>query len=326
MAPSASVPPLFSRCRLYVALVDPLVSQKLNHYAFEAVDVDLFQLPSALRLGNFEALQNFEAYLYAVTKQKKNDPLYLPEEFLPLSKVMEKYPELVQKRYLLEVAEADKKMLMAKIGLREMWEWELEDKNWEQIIKEFPSLAVKQTETRDERFESLEQLDAATRAKVDAYAKETMLKSRQDLIDQALDNAAPQKVTIGVRFEGGKLPFSGLEDKEKREQFIGFLDQAPSDSTPASDSPLHRFSADEENYYRITVLERDNEPEILTFAEALKVGAMEAITKRLLEKSYLSAREKNGNSIGRVLLESGSPFPKCVKRLPRIIFRRSYHR
>jgi GcvH upstream region-like protein len=275
------------------ALVDSMASQHLHQFANQNMTIDLYRLPPSMRLTNYDDMQKFEIYLQAVAKQNKADPLALPEQFLAVADVAKAYPELVKKDYELEVAQVNQKTLQAKIGLRELWNWEVEDQNWPLLSKQFPSLAVKAGNTREERFEALDKLDPTTRTIVDAFAKQAILKAHPEWIDQALAEAKPEKMVVGLREKGGKIPFTGLDQKEKRKKFITLLDQAIPGLKAASDSPLYNFSVDNQTYYRITVLDRANEPEIVTFAEARSDGTLDEVRDRVLEKYYVAIREQN---------------------------------
>jgi GcvH upstream region-like protein len=274
------------------ALVDSLASQKFHHFAHENVTVDLYRLPSSLRLANFDDLQKLEAYLYAVTKQNKSDPLAIPQQFLAIADVAKKYPQLVQKRYVLEVAKVNQKILQARIGLRELWNWEVEDQNWQALVKQFSALGVKPSNTREERFEVLDSLDSTIRSMVDAFAKQAIIKAHPEWIQQALSEAKPEKMVVGLRTQGGKMPFSGLKDEKQRQELIRLLDEAPLGESVAVDSPLYDFSADQQTYYRIAVLDRADMQEILTFAEARSDGTLDEVRDRILEKYYITMREK----------------------------------
>jgi GcvH upstream region-like protein len=277
------------------ALVDALASQKLNHFAHENVTVDLYRLPAALKVANYQDLQNLETYLYAVTKQNKADSLALPQQFLAVEDVAKKYPELVQKRYVLEVAKVSQKALQARIGLRQLWDWEADEQNWPALIKQFPTLGVKPGKTREERFEALDSLDPTARSVVDAFAKQQIIKSHPEWITQALNEAKPETIVVGLRTQGGKMPFSGLDEKEKRQELMQLLDEAPLSSTVSPDSPLFNFSADEQVYYRIAVVERAENKEILTLEEARTDGSLDEVRTRILEQYYVANRGKDSS-------------------------------
>lgn len=275
------------------ALIDGMANQKLHQFAHENVKVDLYQLPEALRLANYEDMQKFEVYLKAVAKGTQKDPLALPNQFLAVEEVEKANPQLVNKEYVLDVAEANQKNLQARIGLRELWNWEMEDAHWDLLVKQFPTLGAKNATTREQRFDALESLDPTTRTLVNAFSKQEMVKSHPEWIEQALSAAKSEKLTVGLRTEGGEMPFQGLDKKESREALIRLLDEAPLGVAPAATSPLYDFTADHQTFYRITVLERASKPEILTFAEARSDGTLDHMLKRQLEKSYASIREQN---------------------------------
>ena len=275
------------------ALVDNIANQQIHQFAHQDITLDLYRLPSSIRLASYDDLQNFEIYVQAVAKQNKSDPLALPQQFLAVADVASVYPELVQKHYELEVAQVNLKTLQARIGLRELWNWEIDDQNWQILAKQFPSLGVKEGNTREERFEALDNLDSITRTIVDAFAKKAIVKAHPEWIDQALSEAKPENVIVGLRTQGGKMPFSGLEQKEKRKAFINLLDQAPLGGSVTADSPLYNFSADQQTYYRIAVLDHAAAPEILTFNEARSDGTLDEVRDRILEKYYVAIREQN---------------------------------
>jgi GcvH upstream region-like protein len=275
-----------------VALVDSVLNQKFQKFAQEQVNVEMYQLPKALRFGDYASLQKLQVYLQAVTKPVKREPLALSQDFLKPAEVAKTYPELVQKRYEIEVAQVTQKSLQARIGIRQIWEWEVEDQHWDELKKQFPELALKPASTRDERFEILDNLESITRSKVDQLAKQEIVKQHPEWIEQALAKANPQKLVIGLRTQGGKAFFSGLDKKEARQELIKALDQAPLNQAPTANQLLAHYTADQQVYYSITVLDRAPQEAILTFEEAAKDGTLDDVRDRLLEKYYVMIREK----------------------------------
>lgn len=276
------------------ALVDTLTYQKFNDYAQESLKLDVYRLPAALRFSDYATLQKFEAYQQAVAKPiKKDDPLALPTQFLSVAEVTKQYPELVQKKYMLEIAQASKKDLQARVGVKETWAWEVEDNNWNQLKKQFPDLGTKKGDTREERFAALDGLDSITRSKVDAYARAAIVDSHPEWLAEALEKAQPKQQIVGIRSQGGKTPFEGLDSKDKRQALVVLLDQAPLKQDPTADSKLYAFSPDQQTYYRIKVLERSPGQTVLTFAEANVDGTLDELRDRLLEKHYAKVKTQN---------------------------------
>lgn len=276
------------------ALVDTLTYQKFNDYAQESLKLDIYRLPSALRFGDYTTLQKFETYVQAVGKGlKKEDPLALPAQFLTVAEVAKQYPELVQKKYLLEIAQVNKKDLQSRVGVKETWAWEVEDQNWEQLKKQFPDLGIKPGATREERFAALDSLDSITRSKVDAFARSAIVNAHPEWLEQAFEKIEPKKMIVGIRPKGGKLPLEGLDQEDKRLAFVRLLDQAPLKEDPKPESNLYAYSANQQNYYRIKVVERSPQQVILTFAEANVDGTLDNLRDRLLEKHYAKVKTQN---------------------------------
>ena len=266
--------------------IDPLSHQQFFAYAQETVEGDLYKLPPALRFGNYQQLQKFEIYLQYVAKHYKKGDLHLPREFFTAEQVKKKAAELVKKNYTLLVAQAAKKPLQSKISLKEMWQWEVQDQNWDKLKKEFPDLGIKNAHTREQRMAALDELDDLTRSKVDGYARNAIVEMHPEWLKEALESADAKEMKVAIRFEGGK-PLFGLEN---REFLIQLLDQAPlvSNVTPSEKEKqaaekLSHFTGDQNVYYKIAVIKRDADEQILTFEEANQEGALDQLSERLLK-------------------------------------------
>lgn len=281
--------------------VSPELFSEFASYAKESVNGNLYQLPKELKLSDYRSLQKLETYLDAVAVRSDEDKssLKLPEKFLSPSEVAEKTPELVQKRYTIELAQVDKNSLQTKISLKETWNWEVDDANWSKLEKKFPSFGIKTAASRQERFEILDRLNDKARARVDTYARAQILAERPELITGALDTAPISTLSLGLSLKGpaGK-PFEGIEDVST---LITLLDQASigSEENPdpqSADQKLARFSGDNRHYYRIRVIEREPDASLLTFSEASQQGILDTLLDRKLQEHYLSIREKDSKT------------------------------
>ncbi len=270
------------------ALVDTLPFQRFNDFTKEARELDVYRLPAAMRFGNYAALQKFEVYLKAISNRSKEGKalLKLPTKTLSATEVSKQYPELVERKYKLDVAELDKRNLQANISLKETWAWELDEANWKTLQNKFPELGVKAAKTRDERLSALDALDTTTRGRVDAYTRSAIVDSHPEWIQKGLDEAKPKTIVVGLRAQGGRPPFAGLEGHaDKQKELIDLLDKAQ--------EPLKQYSADGQTFYRITVVERAPQQEVLTFEEASRDGTLDQLRNKFLEKAYADTREKS---------------------------------
>ncbi len=279
-------------------LVDDFVYRKLMNYSKEYVEGDFYRLPKPLQLTKNTDLQKLEIYINAIAKQSGKEPVQIPTEYLTPAEVAKNDPELVQKRYLLSISSVDKNSLQAKVGVKETWNWEVEDANWTLLKKQFPELGVKKGDTKDERFAALDSLNPQTRSAVDAFARKTIVESHPEWLDQALKDAVVTDTVVGIRKKGGTLPFEGLED---RDSLIRLLDAAPlanAEGTPSksaqeAQTKLARFTPDQRHFYKISVMARSPNEEILTFDEANRDGTLDAVLNRRLEAYYNENRQKN---------------------------------
>lgn len=273
--------------------VDPFSFEQVNAFAKESASGELYQLPQELHLHSYQDLQKFETYLTATSKRPSEDSktLMLPTEFLSAAEVAKNYPELVQKRYFLEVSQVDKSNLQAKVPVKESWSWQVENKNWEKLKKEFPELGVKTGNTPEERFSALESLDNRTRTRVDAYARNAWLDEHPEWMENALKNADAKHIVVGISEKGNGDLFKGIKDPKK---LMNLLDTAPlagemdksSDKEKKSQEALNHYTDNHQKYFYIRVIERKPDWEILTFAEANKKGVLDIIVDRQLEEYY----------------------------------------
>ena len=270
-------------------VVSPFSYQKFADYANEYASGDLYQVPESLRLGTFQDLQKFEMYLKAVTNSSQ-DSLVIPTQYKPVSEVKSSYPELVQRRYELEIRESSKQLLQTRVGVKETWEWQTQDENWAKLKKEFPDLGIEKGDTRDERFAALDRLSPKTRARVDAFARKAIVDKNPEWLVSALKNATPRQMNIGIGKRGGKMPIKGLDD---REALIQLLDNAPLGEDPVGE--LSHFTGDQENFYSIKLIEKGGEPQILTFAQAKEEGVLDEVLKRILEAYYIDIRKEHSS-------------------------------
>ncbi len=251
--------------------VDSNSLQPFNSYAKATVEGELYQLPPEFRFDNERRMQLFEVYLRAISQRPVEGKalLEMPTSFLSASQVLQNAPGVVQKRYLLDITQANKNLLQARVSVKESWNWEADEKNWESLVQKFPELELKQADTRDARMALIDSLDEATRAKVDAFARQAIVNAHPEWLEKALAGE-PKRLSIALPYKG-TTPFAGLKNPAT---LIALLDKAKKGE---QDPALAAFSADNQTYYKIVLIDRSPIPEIATFAEAEKSGALEAL-------------------------------------------------
>lgn len=266
--------------------VDPLAYQTFDQFAGEAATGDLYRVPSTLRFSDFKTLQKFEIYLDAVSKrtQSEKNALLLPKTFLTAEEVAKKTPELVEKSYRLEIASASKKALQNKVTVKDTLAWELDESNWKALRSEFPELGLKKADTREQRLAAIDELDGITRARADQFARKEIVAAHPEWIVETLELASPQTLSAALSLKGGHPAFEGLQNGE---DLIKLLDKAEIGKA------LEKVNFDGDHFYRITVLERSPNLEVLTFEKANKGDNLNRLLDQALEVAYIKIRTEH---------------------------------
>jgi hypothetical protein len=289
--------------------IDRLSFKDYASYARETATLRLYRWPEPLRLKNMEDLIQFQFYIAAVALPL-SDPLGLPDQIKAKEVVEEDYPELVQATYKAKVKDASLSQVALRTQVLEVWEWELEEKNWDALKGVFPFLPV--GSSREERFESLEKLSAEKRSQVDSYARLRILEQHPEWSDAALDAMATVERTVSIS------KASSSPRVEKPWRLYGLLQQAASGDGAAKEALL-RYSDDGKTVHRFEEVEELLSPHILTFADAKSQGLLSEMADRSLTAAYSKMRGKHP---ARFQSENGSwkPFSEVKSEVAKLYF------
>mgnify|MGYP003417631753 CR=1 FL=1 len=248
--------------------------------------VVLYQLPKELHLATSKAWEELEIYLAAVAPPVPS--LDMPTDFFSPKDVATLYPELTQRRLVLEIQELSYKKLIAQLSVKELLDWQMHDTNWGQIEEKFRTLSGQGT-TLQNRLEALQKLDQNTKMQLNTFTKEQILQQRPSFALELLNRAPPSTQTLYVRSLGGKEIIPGTSSPEVHQKLVSLLDQAPVGSSPEVNSPLYAYSPNKKDLYRITVQERED-LSLIPFWEAKKERVLEKIKPSLLDRLYQKDR------------------------------------
>ncbi len=267
--------------------VDRLALDQRAKEAKEEVRVALYELPKELQFKDFRAQLKMERYLDAVAP---TSGLGLPLE-LPNANELEKtYPELVERKIEVELSEVTLSQVAERVSLKQTWDWELEENHFASLVTEFPLLASKPKETKEERFAALSSLNTGERLKLDQAARLKMVKNHPEWIEEALRGAPARKEQWSVRLKRGSAPFHGMEAGEKLLQFLQEERKGP-------------FTFDGDHFYTVSLLgSLSEEKQVLTFSQAFSDGTLDALLDSFLEIAYpsLSRRKELRRSDGSI--------------------------
>jgi hypothetical protein len=269
----------------HAAWVDSLSFDQFAAYANAGVQVEAYELPEALRLRDFNALQRFETYIAAVRADSAADPLLLPRTIKSGDSLRSTVPELVQKRYLVDLRQVNVQDLQTRISLKETWAWQTSDAGWSQLLERFPELSQLENSDEESRFAALDAFDPRSRAQADSLAREAILKERPEWIAEALAKSESRLLELPIRMAGGSLPLQGVEDRAALIKELDALD------LKQEEPQLAQRTWDGVNYYSLHLLDRSPEFEVLTFAEADEDGVLNPLLTQSLLKHYEALRE-----------------------------------
>lgn len=284
---------------------DPLAQKQFHLFADQSVEVELYELPPSLRLNDFSSLLKLQVYLEAVSLEKPKN-LDLPLEFAALDSIESRQPELVQKKVEARLSSLNLEELAAQISLKSTWEWEVTDQGWSFLQSRFPEL-----KSSLEHRQVLDQLDSSTLVLIDQAARLEMVRQNKELIMQALQQRPMQTVELSVRKKQlSKGPYSFLLANK---EFTEFLENAPLGSMQEC------YSIDANTFYRIELLKRSEEKELLSFEEACQDGTLDSLLDQQLEEAY--PRIRKGKET--LFLQANGvfkPFYEVKEQIARIVY------
>ena len=307
------------------AVVSDLAFYRLFHnYASQKARVDLYRLPTALRIESFEVLTHL-LYYASLVGESTDQTTGLPHTFCGVRALKRRAPEVVRRRFLVEVAMLKKSDLAQNVSLKEMWEWQLDQKNFELLQTQFPQLTLGEEPGCDAGFFALEALEPQLRHKVDHYSRMQIVEQHPEWIDEGLAVAQPLKKRIHVTASG--LQF-GLERVCDGAALGGYLELSPLKGEVTADlQKLHArerlasYSEDGQAYYRIDLLDRDVEESVFTFEELTQFSLLSPMVDRFLEAKYEEMQEKE--QYADLFREDGTlwkPFESVKNRVAAFVY------
>ena len=306
----------------HAVFVDPHVYQTFHGFASKTAEVDLYHLPDNLEIKDFKSMMQLELYLDAVTEGKR-DSLMLPKNLATVSKVEKSCPELVEQRFLVEVSQVQKETVGLNVSMKEMWDWQLEEENFQILAKQFPLLSLKKAVDAEGFFEVLEGLDPETRQKVDRFSRLQIVDLHPDWLQHALDQAHLNVRIVSFSSSGKYLPFEGLASSDELlklfEQTALKQELEVNPQALQARKKLEMFTSDGETYYRFHVLDRDLNKAILTYVEAKERGVLEDLMREHLGREYIQIRESSA-ALFKDEYNAWKPLDKVINEVGRLVY------
>ncbi len=259
--------------------VDSVLYKDFSEYASKGANLVVYKLPKALILKKPEDVSKLEIYLNGVAKEGSGE--LLPLEFMSVDAVKKRCPELVEQRFIVKMASVNKESLVADIGVRRTWDWQLDPSHFAFLQEEFPILAKCKSDELEARFAYLETLDESVRDKIDLYARKKIVDEEPELIKEKLAKMDLQTKLLSISLQGDEAVLPGLYD---RAALIAAFENE-------SDC-LNCYSENGEQFYKFQIVDKSSLCEILTFEEANQRGILDSLLKKANLKKQMASPEE----------------------------------
>ncbi len=244
--------------------VDSQLYKQFAEYASKGAKVEVYQLPNSLQLKGEDAAKKLGIYLSRVSKG--GDVSKLSSDFASINEIKSRAPELVEKRFLVQLASVKKGEIAKEIGIRRTWEWQLDENHWSQLRETFSELAKCTDLDSEGRFTFMESLDIAVREKIDQFSRLKILEEDGALVSEKLSNLPVQKRVLSITLGGAEEILPGISDQKPLLELL-----------ESSSDKLLCYTQNGEDFYRIEVLDGGALWEVLTFEEAMQRGILDTM-------------------------------------------------
>lgn len=273
--------------------VDPFMYDSIAEYSQTKMKLETYRLPKDLQFQDFRTLLKWEIYLDATAKRPSL--LQLPTSVLSLEEIEKKNPELIETRYELDIASTHISKFFSKVSLKQLWDWQVEEENWNKVASQFPEAGFTALDTSEGRFTFLENLEPNLRAKVDRFCLEQIICSHPEWMEEELNREGSSKKSFSLTTQNSTPDLVGIHSFD---EFRTLLESAPletqnelSMNEVQVQEKLKFYSQDNQNFYRICVIDKKGK-NILSFSDALKDRTLDQMLDRVLEVHYTSWMKK----------------------------------
>ena len=258
--------------------LDALSYDHINRYMQENVQLNVYKMDDSFAVNDFEKMMKFELYLDFVAKRSNDTLIPLPTHYLSLDRVKSRCAKLLAKRFSVEVKEVPRSEIAMRVSFKELMEYETQ--NFETLKHKFAALTLSEADSLDAKLAVLEKLDPKVKEQLDQYARDQIVAANQQWVAAALDGKESAQKELLLNLDDVNSEFSGFSDNNV---LINQLSKAYS-----AEQPVDLLG--QEAFYRISVKDLSEQFEVLTFAEAESIGAMDRLLNDKLEREYSNAR------------------------------------
>jgi len=257
-------------------LIDDLTYKEFSKFTRTKADVKIYKLPEYLQIKSFEDLLHFEMYLLA-TADKKN-VLDVPYTFKNVLEIEKDFPELIERKYSLNIKHTNLEKAATKVKIKDMYFWQLEDKNFDKLRSRF--LFLSKAVTKQEKLAAIEKLSFDQKYQIDNFSRIEIVKEKPSYIDESLNTENQENHIFYIRSKNTTLNLP-INDVDK---FIELIDK---------NERILKYSEDNKNYFFVEVLQKSNEKYLVPFEKALKEKIINVVLDRYLNEKYQTLKSQH---------------------------------
>ncbi|MGR3951613.1 MAG: hypothetical protein QRY74_01645 [Chlamydia sp.] len=260
--------------------------------SFAQAEISTYALPEWLRGDTLREIIQAQIWMDIVSSKEsqKIDPLQLPDQFCAPSEVLKKSPDLVQKRFLASICRVKKSDFFEKIRLKDIWNWISADQNWAAVTQKYPILLEERVNNPKERVQIYESIQGEAKRSLDLYIRTAISDVHPEWIQQELQNQTPDAELLVLRPARKPSVLDGVQDNIA---LLRLLEEAPI-GTP--DKFLEQYTQDSEHFYKIVLLDRSSDYEIVPLEVAHRDGTLNILLTTALQSYYERLKEKGEKS------------------------------
>lgn len=245
--------------------------------------IDVYSLQPALRVNSNEELAELYLWKQAVLAPSSM-PTVFSEAYLSPEEVQVSWPEFVQERFFVSCRMVGPEQLEPFIKLKELWNWQAEEKNFARLSEKFPRLLEGTASDPESRMKVIEALPISVRRELDQYSKRLFIQDHPDWIAQEMTKEEPLQKVLFLRPRGESSELEGISNMR---DLAALLRKAPIGKI---DDHLQTYSQDGLHFYEFVLQDRSAKLEHVPLIQLRQDGTLNRVFKKVLEAQYPSLR------------------------------------
>ncbi len=272
-------------CKAYLdrgnqIVFEPSFYQEYMKDTAKRLKVSLYQMPREFQIRNSEDYARVESYLSALFPTRVFTEGQWPTSLNSIQQIKDIAPELVYRKVVLNISEVTLDEAKSQISLKQLWDYETSDEGWKKVLALAP--VAKEVHSKGDRFAFIKSLPADKKHEIDDVCKMEMVQNRPEVLNHLLSQKQMQEKSFIIPYSATKLPIKGFASSEELFEFCLSLKEP----TVISKDPFHLY-----NLSLVSI----GQDEVMTFAEALNEGTIDALVERNLISFFDQHKHKHAS-------------------------------